>query len=96
MPSFAVHCFQAKQSFGKPYEEVHEWLDHYFGHARYGARHRRKRHHLAGIAEVRRKWGAEAAAAARQHIIADLQMEGWKEGDPFPKDENDYVKLGFF
>jgi hypothetical protein len=31
---------------------------------------------LAGIEEVRRMWGNEAAEAARQHILSDLKLEG--------------------
>ena len=34
--------------------------------------------------------------AARQHIISDLRMEGWKEDDGIPKDERDYVRMGLF
>ena len=33
----------------------------------------------AGIEEVRRKWGDKAAAAARAHITADLNMSLWTE-----------------
>jgi hypothetical protein len=36
----------------------------------------------------------EAAEVARQHIIADLASDGWREGrDLFPKDEADFVKM---
>jgi len=75
---------------------VHFWLDEFMGAPGIGARHRRKRHHLEGIAEVRRLFGDRAAEAARLHIIADLKMEGWKEYDHFPTDENDYVNMGLF
>ena len=56
----------------------------------------RKGINLAGIAEVRRLWGDEAAEAARQHIIANLKLEGWRETDPFPKDEQHYQRMGLF
>jgi DNA-binding GntR family transcriptional regulator len=59
-------------------------------------RHRRVRHHLAGIEEVRKRWGDEAAAAARLHVISDLKMEKWTEDQPLPKDERAYVKMGLF
>lgn len=62
----------------------------------YGMRHRKKRHHRAGIEEVRQLWGNEAAEAARQHIITDLKLEGWRESDPFPEDEAHYQRLGLF
>ena len=96
MPSFEQHCAEAQQRFGKPYAEVHQWLDEFAGQPPYGMRHRKKRHHLAGIAEVRRLWGDEAAEAARQHIIADLKLAGWRETDPFPKDEQHYQRMGLF
>jgi hypothetical protein len=82
------------KAFGQPYTEVHLWLDEFF--ASLGARHRRKRHHLKGIEEVRRRWGDRAADAAKQHIIDDLKGEGWKVGDHFPVDEADYVRMGLF
>jgi len=28
--------------------------------------------------------------------VADLKMEGWMEDQPFPKDEQDYVRMGLF
>jgi hypothetical protein len=96
MPSFEQHCEEARQRFGKPYAEVHQWLDAFAGQPPYGMRHRKKRHHLAGMESVRRRWGDEAADAARQHIIADLKQEGWTESDPFPRDERDYQRMGLF
>ena len=90
------HCAQSLTSFGKEYREVHIWLDEFAHSKEYGMRHRRKRHHLAGIEEIRRLWGDEAAKAAKQHIEADLRLEGWNETYPFPKDENDYVQMGLF
>jgi hypothetical protein len=59
-------------------------------------RHRRVRHHEAGLREVRALFSDVAAEAARQHIISDLKEEGWTGGDPFPQDEQDFVKIGFF
>ena len=96
MAAFEQHCVQAIHAFGKPYAEVHLWLDEFAGKPPYGMRHRKKRHHLAGIEEVRKLWGDVAAEAARQHIITDLKMEGWGETDPFPKDEGHYQRMGLF
>jgi hypothetical protein len=96
MSTFEKHCQQALAQFGKPYEEVHRWLDEFAGKPGYGMRHRRVRHHLAGIEQVRNIFGDEAVSAARQHIITDLKEEGWVESDPFPIDEQDYVRIGFF
>jgi hypothetical protein len=96
MPAFEQHCAEAQQRFGKPYAEVHLWLDEFAGKPPYGMRHRKKRHHLVGIVEVRKFWGNEAAEAAHQHIIADLKQEGWTESDPFPRDEEHYKRMGLF
>lgn len=94
--NFLDHCRQSEETFGNAYSQVHEWLDALAGKAPHGMRHRRFRHHEAGIAEVRALWGDQAAEAARQHVEADLAQEGWKPGMPFPKDERDYVRMGFF
>jgi hypothetical protein len=96
MPSFDEHCKQARTEFGNPFPEVHRWLDEYAGLPGIGMRHRCKRHHRAGIEEARQLFGNLAAEVARQHILADLKMEGWTENDPFPKDELHYKRLGLF
>ena len=82
--------------FGKTYEEVHLWLDEFAGTKEYGYRHRKVRHHEEGIRRAAELFGADAVRAARQHIISDLRLEGWTENDPFPKDEADYIRIGFF
>lgn len=94
--SFDEHCDECLRILGQPFEDVHKYLDAFAGSSEYGMRHRRKRHHLVGIEEVRRLFGAEAAEAARLHIVSDLKEEGWTESDPFPKDEKDYVRMGLF
>ena len=91
-----AHEKESLALFGKPYTEVHLWLDAFQGTEKYRMRHRRVRHHIAGIREAERLFGPEGAKAARQHIISDLKGEGWTVGDPFPKDEADFVKIGFF
>jgi hypothetical protein len=96
MPSFENHCAESIQHFGKPFPEVHRWLDEFAFSAEYGMRHRKKRHHSAGIAEAQKLFGEEAAAVARRHILSDLRLEGWKETDPFPRNEDHYVKMGLF
>lgn len=97
MSTFNDHCKESIALFGQPYEEIHQWLDEFQGTERYRMRHRRVRHHEAGIQEVIRLFGEEAGGAvARQHIISDLKEEGWTERDPFPRDEEHYVKMGLF
>ena len=95
MSTFDRHCEESLRLFGKPYEEVHRWLDEFMGTEKYGMRHRRVRHHLAGLEEVARLLGEEAVKAARQHIISDLKEEGWTEDDPFPR-ERHYVEMGLY
>ena len=96
MGSFVRHCKESIERFGGPFEEVHKWLDEYAGSAEYGYRHRRKRHDEEGIEAVIELFGEEAGRVARMHIISDRKEEGWKGGDRFPRDEKDYVKIGFF
>ena len=93
---FESHCAASVMMFGEAFESVHLWLDEYAS-TPLGAKHRRKRHHLAGIELVRQLWGDRAAEAARQHVLDDLKEEGWVEGrDRIPADEADYVRMGLF
>lgn len=96
MPKLEEHCAESMRLFKKPFTEVHIWLDEYAGSPECGMRHRRKRHHLSGIEEAGRRFGKKAVEAAYRHIVSDLKMEGWTEGDPFPKGEGHYIKLGLF
>jgi hypothetical protein len=90
------HCIESEQLFGKRYEEIHQWLDEFAGSEKYGMKHRRVRHHEAGICKAVELFGPDVEQAARQHIISDLKEEGWHENDPFPNDEKDYVRMGFY
>jgi len=94
MARFEDHCEESIRLFGQPYAEVHRWLDAFAGGPEYGFRHRKKRHHDAGIREAITLFGEAAGPVARQHIITDLKDEGWTEADHFPRDEQDYVKMG--
>ena len=69
MAAFEEHCEDCVKELGKPYEEVHRWLDELF--RKVGPKHRSIRHHNEGIEEVRAKWGDEAAKAAEIHIKKD-------------------------
>ena len=91
------HCNESVAKLGKPFEEVHRWLDEFAYSEKYGMRHRKVRHHLQGIRDVDKLFGKEAALAARIHIISDLKLEGWSENnDPFPKNERHYVSMGLY
>ncbi len=96
MPSYEQHCRESMEMFGQAFGEVHLWLDEFAGNPPYGMRHRKLRHHEAGIRDVARLFGLQAAEAARRHIISDLTQEGWSEADPFPRDHAHYVSLGLF
>ena len=39
-------------------------------------------------------FGKEAEAVTRQHIISDLDEEGWTEDDPLPRNEEHYKRIG--
>lgn len=90
------HEKESIKLFGKPYTKVHRWLDEFAGTKQYGMRHRKKRHHLEGLKEIEELFGKEYVEVARQHIVSDLKEEGWTESDPFPKNEEDYIKMGLF
>jgi hypothetical protein len=94
--TFEEHCRESEKLFGDRFELVHLWLDEFMGKPPHGMRHRRIRHHKAGIAQAERLFGPMAAKAARRHIESDLELEGWTQADPFPADEADFVKIGFF
>jgi len=67
------HIKSCQEKTGKPWYNIHLWLDAYA--RKYGSqqgRHRVYRHHKEGVEEVRAKWGDEAAKAAEVHIIDDL------------------------
>ncbi|MFZ5449634.1 MAG: DUF6915 family protein [Thermodesulfobacteriota bacterium] len=85
MSTFEKHCEESVRFFGQPFEEVHLWLDEFQGTPKYGMRHRRVRHHEAGIQEAIKLLGEKAGQVARQHIISDLKEEGWTEKVPFLK-----------
>jgi len=95
--TFEEHCRESDALFGKPYGEVHRWLDEFQKAPGIGMKHRRFRHHEAGIEKIKKLFGEDAGEAARQHIISDLMEEGWNEKEhPFPKDEDHYVRMGLF
>ncbi len=55
------HCVESARLFGNTFEEVHRWLDEFAGSPEYGFRHRKKRHHEAGIREAAVLFESEAA-----------------------------------
>ena len=64
------HEKQSVEVFGKPWTEVHVFLDQFYPKFR-GAEHRRVLHHTAGVNEVVRRFGEEARPVAELHIKED-------------------------
>lgn len=93
---FEDHIKRCVEVLGEGFPEVHKYLDYYFGRFPYFDKHRRKRHHKEGIAEVEKILGHEAAKAAYLHIFDDLMMDNWKPEDGIPENEEDYVKRGLW
>lgn len=83
------HCADCQKLLGREWKEVHQWLDALV--KEYGQDHRRHRHHVEGIEEIRKMWGDEAATAAKIHILVDC----W--GIPSKADyENGWVNVNGF
>ena len=93
---FHDHCLECEEKLGEAFIEVHTWIDAFAGTIKYGMKHRKIRHHEAGITEIIKLFGENAGKAALLHIISDLKEEGWKECDHFPQDEADYVRMGLY
>jgi hypothetical protein len=85
MADYKEHCRDCQKRLGKDWNVVHRWLDELFVKMGCHERHRDIRHHEKGIEEVRRKWGDQAAEAARIHIAKDF--DGW-----VPRDEMEVQK----
>lgn len=89
------HERECMEKLGKPFTEVHRWLDEFAFQLH--MRHRHKRHHLVGIEEVRKLFGDEAAEAAKLHILSDLEQEGMpRDEELIPRDEKHWLDIGLF
>lgn len=80
MSKFADHCQESIRLFGDSYEEVHRWLDEFQGTERYRMRHRRVRHHQAGIREAVKLFGEQTGF----YQVFDLTVER-----PYDPDDDD-------
>jgi hypothetical protein len=49
MPSLTEHCAETIVVLGKPFEEVHRWLDEFAGQPPYEMRHSKLRHHWQAL-----------------------------------------------
>ena len=64
------HEQQTIEVFGKPWTEVHVFLDQFQPRFR-GPEHRRILHHETGVNEIVRRFGEEARPVAELHIKTD-------------------------
>jgi hypothetical protein len=78
MSTFKEHCAECGEKLGKDWDVVHRWLDEFVGQTSPTHIHRVYRHHTSGVEQIRRKWGNQAAEAARLHIMADMAPFGFK------------------
>ena len=77
MASRKEHCKECKEKLGKPFNEVHKWLDGCAtvileGIAYLDINHRRHRHHKEGLEEIRKIFGEDAYIAGKLHILSDF------------------------
>ena len=86
MASYKDHCSDCKDALGYEFFEVNEWLDELYRYMPRNFKHRSFRHHKEGIEVCRKKWGDQAAEAAKIHIMRDFP--GLKE-PPYAKDYED-------
>ena len=77
MAKIKTHCEDCERLLGKPYKEVHEWLDHYakkFNPGIYLEYHRQFRHTEKALNKQFEKWGFYRQQAAKIHIIRDNEL----------------------
>jgi len=90
MAKISTHCEDCEKVLGKPFKEIHEWLDEYakkYDPRLYLERHRMYRHHDKGVQEVREKFGYYSAQAAKLHIIRDNQFYVYFDIDKIREDD---------
>jgi hypothetical protein len=83
------HCRECVEKLGKPFEEVHKWLDAYaekYPVKIFNEYHRGYRHNKYGIEKIREMWGDDAVKAAELHILTDYgYIPYWKA---FPEEDD--------
>lgn len=77
------HAEACVKEFGKPFEEIHVFLDQFW--PKYKISHRRLLHHWLGLELIVNRFGKEARAPAELHIFQDLGRvpKSWLDHDPF-------------
>jgi len=73
MAHFKEHCEDCVREVGKPYKEVHKWLDEFaFEDGKINPEHRNRRHHKEALKECRELFGDSGVEAALIHIRKDM------------------------
>ena len=78
MPNLKLHCKFSKKRTGDNYEDLHKWMDE--PQKVLGIDHRRVRHDLSYIPNVKEKFGDEAVSEFLMHISADYKSSARKWG----------------
>ncbi len=73
MPPIDEHCKECEKKLGKPFKEIHEFLD-IFSKELNGEVHRQILHHKEGVEVIYKKFGKESARAAELHIMSDYNL----------------------
>ena len=77
MAKIKTHCEDCIRLLGKPYKEVHEWIDAYakkynpFTHLEY---HRKFRHNKPALDKQFKDWGHYQKMAAKIHVVRDYEL----------------------
>ena len=77
MARIKTHMEDCEYFLGKPFKEVHIWLDKYakeYPPSIYYEYHRGFRHNAKGVKEIEEKFGFYATIAAKIHIIRDNEV----------------------
>jgi len=75
MAQIITHMEDCERMLGKPYKEVHQWLDYYariFTIRPYLAYHRFFRHNKRGLLYIKNRWGTLGCDAGKVHLIRDF------------------------
>ena len=89
MPALKHHCKSSEKRTGKTYEDLHIWMDKPGEILEID--HRRVRHDLSYLEEVREKWGVEGVREFLRHISEDYldTAEKWGKKCATPNCPND-------
>ena len=100
MASYKEHCKDCQNQLGKDWSVVHLWLDEMFKYMPGNLFHRSFRHNIAGVEEVKHKWGDEAAKAAEIHIRRDFPgldriptVQDWEKPEQMYKLSDQYFEI---